>query len=82
MVAGDGNAPWLLVDHVGPASCLAAGDYSRVMGELDSAEDYWLEGGVEAVASGAENGFLQEVDRVIDLLGASGIHLHAPATAR
>ncbi|WP_406046977.1 hypothetical protein [Kribbella sp. NBC_00889] len=68
-VAGDGNAPWLLVDRVGPAIWLAAGDYSRVMAELD-AEDYWLEGGVEAVASGAENGFLQEVDRVIDLLGA------------
>ncbi|WP_433009100.1 hypothetical protein [Kribbella sp. CA-294648] len=40
------------------------------MDELDDdAEDYWLEGGVDVLTSGAENGFLQEVDRVIDLLG-------------
>ncbi|GAA1585154.1 hypothetical protein GCM10009789_43540 [Kribbella sancticallisti] len=38
-------------------------------GKVDSAEDYWLEGGVEAVTMGAEDGFLQEVDRVIDLPG-------------
>jgi hypothetical protein len=40
------------------------------MGDLNGAEDYWLEGGVDALAMGAENGFLQEVDRVIELLGA------------
>jgi hypothetical protein len=31
--------------------------------------DYWLEGGVEARKKGAENGFLQEVARFIELLG-------------
>jgi hypothetical protein len=40
------------------------------MGDLNGAEDYWLEGGVGARTMGAENGFLQEVDRVIELLGA------------
>ncbi|WBQ04056.1 hypothetical protein [Kribbella sp. CA-293567] len=39
------------------------------MGELNGTEDYWLEGGVDAITRGGENGFLQEVDRVIDLLG-------------
>ena len=42
------------------------------MGDLDDAEDYWLEGGVEAVTMGAENGFPQEVDRIIEFLGADG----------
>lgn len=52
------------------------GDYSRLMGELDDdAEDYWLEGGVYALTSGAENGFLQEIDRVIDLLGTDELWL-------
>lgn len=47
----------------------AAGDYSRVVGDVNGAEDYWLEGGVDSLTMGAENGFLQEVDRVIELLG-------------
>ena len=41
----------------------------RVMVELNGAEDYWLEGGVDARTMGAENGLLQEVDRVVELLG-------------
>ncbi|GAA0589495.1 hypothetical protein HPO96_03745 [Kribbella sandramycini] len=41
------------------------------MNEMDDGEEYWLEGGVEVVASGAQNGFLPEVDRVIDLLGTN-----------
>lgn len=39
------------------------------MVDPNGAADYWLEGGIEAGAMGAENGFLQEVDRVIELLG-------------
>jgi hypothetical protein len=39
------------------------------MVDPNGAADYWLEGGVEAGTRGAENGFLQEVDRVIELLG-------------
>ena len=38
---------------------------------MDEPEDYWLEGGVIPLKSGAENGFQQEVDRVIDLLGTN-----------
>ncbi|TCO44924.1 hypothetical protein EV646_10996 [Kribbella antiqua] len=38
----------------------------------NGAEDYWLEGGVDALTMGAENGFLQEVDRVVELLGEDG----------
>jgi hypothetical protein len=40
------------------------------VGDLNGAADYWLEGGVDARTMGAENGFLREVDRVIELLGA------------
>ncbi|MEV6270910.1 hypothetical protein AB0L64_27355 [Kribbella sp. NPDC051936] len=39
------------------------------MVDPNGAAGYWLEGGVEAGAMGAENGFLQEVDRVVELLG-------------
>lgn len=38
------------------------------MVELNGAEDHWLEGGVDPLAMGAENGFQQEVDRVVELL--------------
>jgi hypothetical protein len=37
--------------------------------DADGPEDYWLEGGVISLNSGAENGFLQEIDRVVDVLG-------------
>ncbi|MFD7156539.1 hypothetical protein ACFV9C_18210 [Kribbella sp. NPDC059898] len=39
------------------------------MVELSGSSDSWLIGGVDPVTSGAENGFLQEVDRVIEILG-------------
>jgi hypothetical protein len=39
------------------------------MVDLNGAEDYWLDGGVDARTMGAENGFLQEVDRVVEILG-------------
>jgi hypothetical protein len=45
------------------------------VGDLNDAEDYWLAGGVDALTMGAENGFLQEVDRVIELLGADELWL-------
>ncbi|MET9311962.1 hypothetical protein ABZX12_09065 [Kribbella sp. NPDC003505] len=39
------------------------------MGDLNDPEDYWLEGGVDAQTMGVENGFRQEVDRIVYLLG-------------
>jgi hypothetical protein len=39
------------------------------MVDPNGAAGYWLEGGVEGGTMGAENGFLQEVDRVVELLG-------------
>jgi hypothetical protein len=39
------------------------------MVDPNGAADYWLEGGVDARTMGAENGFLQEVDRVVGFLG-------------
>jgi hypothetical protein len=58
-----------------PCRTGSADDYSPDVGNEDEPEDYWLEGGVIPLNSGAENGFQQEVDRVIDLLGMDELWL-------
>ena len=43
---------------------------------MDGPDDHWLEGGVIPLVYGADNGFLPEIDRVIDLLGADDAWLN------